>query len=91
MLPNREAGVADGVGVGVGLCADNSPAATTVNASAMQKLIRVLPKTAAMYVVDQKQPLLASLKFCRCRKIYCVRGEPDEGRSLLCLIIIRRQ
>jgi len=51
MLPSRDAGVADGVGVDAPArrtpCARNSPAATTVNAKAKQKLIRVLPKTPA--------------------------------------------
>ena len=50
MLPNRDAGVAEGVGVGVGLCADNSPAATTVKAKAKQRLNpRSPPKPAHGY------------------------------------------
>jgi hypothetical protein len=62
MLPNRDAGVTDGVGVGVGLCADNSPAATTVNAKAKQKLTRALPKTPPMDMSGSKRVLLGKQK-----------------------------
>ena len=62
MLSNRDAGVAEGVGVGVGLCADNSPAATTVNAKAKQKLIRVLPQTPPMDTSGSKRVLLGKQK-----------------------------
>jgi hypothetical protein len=62
MLPNRDAGVAEGVGVGVGLCADNSRVATTVNAKAKQKLIRVLPQTPPMDTSGSKRVLLGKQK-----------------------------
>jgi hypothetical protein len=62
MLPSSDAGVAEGVGVGVGLCANNSPAATTVNANAKQKLIRVLPETPPMYGNGSKMALFGKHK-----------------------------
>src|SRR5215211_6505262 len=76
ILPSRDAGVADGLGVGVtsettplrvvsGItnpCARNPPAATTVNARAVQKSIRILPQSPPMYEVDQKWACLASTK-----------------------------
>ena len=79
MLANRDAGVAEGVGVGVGLCADNSLAATTVNAKAKQKPIRILPQTLPMETSGSKKVLLGKQKFCASRKIltWCAlcRGE----------------
>ena len=62
MLANRDAGVAEGVGVGVGLCADNSLAATTVNAKAKQKPIRILPQTLPMEMSGSKKVLLGKQK-----------------------------
>jgi hypothetical protein len=62
MLPNCDAGVAEGVGVGVGLCADNSRVATTVNAKAKQKLIRVLPQTPPMDTSGSKKVSLGKQK-----------------------------
>ena len=79
MLANRDAGVAEGVGVGVGLCADNSLAATTVNAKAKQKPIRILPQTLPMEMSGSKKVLLGKQKVCASRKIltWCAlcRGE----------------
>src|SRR5215217_7688344 len=51
-------------------CSRNPSAATTVNARAMQKPIRILPQGPPMYEVDQKQPRLASTKICASRKIW---------------------
>jgi hypothetical protein len=68
MLSSRDAGVGEGVGVGVGAagltnsCARNSPAATTVNANAKQRLIRIPPQTAPMGYSGSKTTLFAKHK-----------------------------
>ena len=76
-------------------CACNSPAATTVNAKAKQKLIRVLPKTPPMHGSGSKTALFGKPKFCGCRKIskwcvmFAVNPLTSARRSIV--IIIRRQ
>jgi len=62
MLASRDAGVADGVGVGVAPCADKSAVATTVNAKAKHKLIRFLPKTPPIRHSGSKTALFGKRK-----------------------------
>src|SRR5262245_47598399 len=70
MFARRDAGVGDGVGVGVGdPCARNSPAAITVNAKANQRSIRVLPQPAPMDSSGSKRVLFDKHKILGCRKI----------------------
>ena len=73
MLASREAGVADGVGVGVALCADKSAVATTVNAKAKHKLIRFLPKTPPIRHSGSKTALFGKRKILFNRPLCCRR------------------
>ena len=76
MLLRRDAGVADGVGVGV--CARNSPTATTVNTKANQKLIHTPPKALPMYGRGSKMVLFGKYKnpvICKISKSYGVLPE----------------